>query len=772
MKNNTRKILLALLLVFTMLMSLAVVSSFAEEAPAEDDGKVTVYFQNNWLWTDVRCHYWGSATVAETSWPGESMTEVGEQDDYKVFSIDVPADATGIIISGVKNDGSGNRDQTPDIKTGIVDGAGWKMTWNNGNATDAFVYNPSATPVETTYVLVGSSGLTGAEWDLSVVSNELTLGDDGIYSITVNGVAAGEHKFKIARNHSWANAWPGSDYVLTLSVASDVTISFNPETKEVSVAHVPTGETPVDPDNGETPVDPDNGETPVTPEGDFYLVGWINGADKGFGGDASSNYNEFKFVDGSLTVTFDIDSYVFVKNGNNADWYWCDSYCQTNTTTLHNYKTGANETAEKMFVPAGQITFTLTQGENDTLELSYVKGMGGGSTTPSTPAEDPIQPENGYYKIYVYNTAWWDVVCSYIWDANGTAREEWPGQDVYEDTYLLYPILIPQEYSFVIFNNGDKEQTSDIALISIDKNKTVYNNGTGEWMSIDDYDPNLEIEPPVIDVPDYSEYETKRVYLGNSLGWDSANFYAWSNDPEIGQYAAWPGTLMDLDDVTGLYYADVPVCFDRIIFNNGSAQTLDLYMPSIDDDKVVCDIAKVVGAAGGGVDGSDCWVRIDDFEMPDPILPPTYDVTVAVKNDAGWENVFIYFWGGDSTIEWPGTAMEAGPDGYYFAVIPAGTPYVLFHNGNVSEDGTPEFKTADLLVPTDDNVLFNNVDNQWHYYVIDGNQPDDPVVDPDNKPGTDDSEGNKKPSSEMNIFQKLWRVILEFFRRLFASFKK
>ena len=678
--NKSILFYLALLLVFTMLMSLAVVSSFAEEAPAEDDGKVTVYFQNNWLWTDVTCYYWGSATAENPTWPGLPMTKVGTQDNLDVYTFDVPTDVTGLIFNGIKNDGSGKLDQTPDITDGIIDGAGWKMLWNNGNKVEAFEYNPS-----------------------------------------------------------------------------------EPD----------NGETPVDPDNGETPVDPDNGETPVTPEGDFYLVGYINGADKGFGGDASSNYNEFKFVDGSLTVTFDRDSYVFVKNGNNADWYWCDSYCQTNTTTLHNYKTGANETAEKMFVPAGQITFTLTQGENDTLVLKYTKGsVGGGSTGTVVPAENPIEPENGYYKIYLYNTAWWDVVCSYIWDANDTEREEWPGQDVYEDTYLLYPILIPQEYSFVIFNNGDKEQTSDIALISIDKNKTVYNNGTGEWMSIDDYDPNLEIEPPVIDVPDYSEYETKRVYLGNSLGWDSANFYAWSNDPEIGQYAAWPGTLMDLDDVTGLYYADVPVCFDRIIFNNGSAQTLDLYMPSIDDDKVVCDIAKVVGAAGGGVDGSDCWVRIDDFEMPDPILPPTYDVTVAVKNDAGWENVFIYFWGGDSTIEWPGTAMEAGPDGYYFAVIPAGTPYVLFHNGNVSEDGTPEFKTADLLVPTDDNVLFNNVDNQWHYYVIDGNQPDDPVVDPDNKPGTDDSEGNNKPSSEMNIFQKLWRVILEFFRRLFASFKK
>ncbi len=771
MKNNTRKILLALLLVFTMLMSLTAVSAFAEEA--EDDGKITVYFQNNWLWTEVSCHYFGSATEADTTWPGAAMTQVGTQEEYQVYALDIPADVTGIVFTGVKNDGSGALDQSPDIKEGIVDGAGWKMTWKDKNAVESFVYNPSAAPVETTYVLVGSAGLTGAEWDLANTDNELTLGDDGIYSITVTGVAAGEHKFKIARNHSWANAWPSSDYVLTLTEASDVTITFNPETNAVNVTHVAVGETPVLPDDGgETPVDPDDGETPVVSTGDFYLVGWINGADYGIKAD-SANVGIYKFVDGSLTVNITSDSYVLVKSGDNANWYWSDAYCTDTSVTLN--KHDASHEGEKMLVPAGQITFTLTENENGSLTLSYNKGAGGGSTEPAEPAENPIEPENGYYKIYVYNTAWWDVVCSYIWDANGTAREEWPGQDAYEDTYLLYPIMIPEEYAYVIFNNSDGEQTGDIGLISIDKSKTVYNNGTGEWMSIDDYDPNLEIEPPALpEPPDYSEYETKRVYLGNTLGWDSANFYVWSNDPEIGSLKAWPGTLMEFDNETGLYYADVPVCFDRIIFNNGSAQTLDLYMPALDDNKVVCDISKVVGSAGGGVDGSECWVAIEDFEIPDPILPPTYDVTVAVKNDAGWESVFIYYWGGDSTIEWPGTAMEAGPDGYYFAIIPAGTPYVLFHNGNVSEDGTPEIKTGDLIVPTDDNVLFNNADNQWHYYVIDGNQPDDPVVDPDDQPGGDngDSDDTEEPAPEMNIFQKIWLAILEFFRRLFASFKK
>ena len=771
MKNNTRKILIALMLVFAVLMSFASVSAFAAEE-ATDDGKNTIYFQNNWLWTDVKCHYWGSATENDTEWPGVAMTEVGTQDDYQVFSLDVPTDIEGLIISGVKNDGSGSRDQTPDIKDGIVDGAGWSMVWVDGNDVVPFTYVPGSEPVELTYTVAGTEDLCTVAWDPSVSENDLSLNADGTYSKTYENVPAGEHKFKVAKNHSWAHAWPASDYVLNLTVASDVTITFNPETNQVGVSHVPAGETPVDPPVN-PPVDPGTGEEGGL-TGDYYLAGWINGADYGIVADAA-NLGIYKFVDGQLTVNFTSDSYVIVKNGDNVG-YWAMEYCENTTVTLYNQSTGAGE---KMKVPAGQVTFTLTQGEGDTLVLSY-NGGGAGSlpSTPTEPADDPIQPENGYYKIYVYNTSWWDLVCYYVWNDAGEVRQEWPGQEVYEDTYLLYPVMIPADYSSVIFNDGGSNQTVDIPLNSIDKSKIVYNNATGEWMAFEDYDPTLEVEKPELpEPPNYDEYDKVKVYLGNSAGWSAANWYAWSD--ETGAFSAWPGTPMEYDDILGMYYAEVPVCFTKIIFNDGTNQTANLLLPALTDSKVVCDNTIGAGAAGGSElgDGVSPWFTLDEYEVPEPILPPDWDVTVVVKNDAGWDEVYFYYFGGDNSVEWPGMPMEIGEDGLYYGIVPAGSTNVVFNNGGHWEDGTL-LQSADLRVPTDDNILFNNSTNEWSYFEIE--TPDDPIETPDDpeekpeenpeeKPEDKPTENPDDSAEKLNFFQKIWKAILDFFRKLFGK---
>jgi hypothetical protein len=47
-------------------------------------------------------------------------------------------------------------------------------------------------------------------------------------------VKAGTYKFKVRVNKDWAEAYPGSDYSFTVdNDGSTVTITFNPETKEV-----------------------------------------------------------------------------------------------------------------------------------------------------------------------------------------------------------------------------------------------------------------------------------------------------------------------------------------------------------------------------------------------------------------------------------------------------------------------------------------------------------------------------------------------------------
>ncbi len=111
------------------------------EDDGEDDGgeasgdKMTIYFQNNWLWSDVKAYYWG--TTADPTWPGISMEKYGNDGTYDIYKLEVPLNITGLIINGVKDDGSGDRDKTPDITSGWYDGICYYMGWNDGNVANS-----------------------------------------------------------------------------------------------------------------------------------------------------------------------------------------------------------------------------------------------------------------------------------------------------------------------------------------------------------------------------------------------------------------------------------------------------------------------------------------------------------------------------------------------------------------------------------------------------------------------------------------------------------
>ena len=65
---------------------------------------VTIYFQNSGNWSKVNVYTWTGETPITGSWPGSSMTKVGD----KIWSYDVPARAVNIIF----NNGT---DQTKDL---------------------------------------------------------------------------------------------------------------------------------------------------------------------------------------------------------------------------------------------------------------------------------------------------------------------------------------------------------------------------------------------------------------------------------------------------------------------------------------------------------------------------------------------------------------------------------------------------------------------------------------------------------------------------------
>ncbi len=127
-----RDIVLTAYYISTTIPGIGVVGTKDEPETETPEEKETfkVYFENNWLWTEVCIYYWG--VDGSPGWRGVPMNFFENNGTYDVYTYDVPTGITGMIISGIKNDGSGAVDQTPDI-TAFVDGRQYSMTWSDGN---------------------------------------------------------------------------------------------------------------------------------------------------------------------------------------------------------------------------------------------------------------------------------------------------------------------------------------------------------------------------------------------------------------------------------------------------------------------------------------------------------------------------------------------------------------------------------------------------------------------------------------------------------------
>ena len=100
--------------------------------------------------------------------------------------------------------------------------------------------------------VAGAEGLTGADW--STTENAMTDNGDGTYTITFEGIAAGEYGFKVVKGDSWGDAYNldgaangmGDDAKVTVEKdGSSVTITFDGEKAAVTVAEG-TADAPAD----------------------------------------------------------------------------------------------------------------------------------------------------------------------------------------------------------------------------------------------------------------------------------------------------------------------------------------------------------------------------------------------------------------------------------------------------------------------------------------------------------------------------------------------
>ena len=132
-----------------------------------------------------------------------------------------------------------------------------------------------------------------------------------------------------------------------------------------------------------------------------YLIGYINGSDN-FGDTYQFNEN------GTITVTFTEDSYVFAKKG--SAWYMTDGFTEATTGATLYAAVGElrpesdGGRGNKLKVPAGTYTFTLTE-QGDTMFLSYAEGQPEtteGAWVPVTyVAANEQKPYHDMYAVWV-----------------------------------------------------------------------------------------------------------------------------------------------------------------------------------------------------------------------------------------------------------------------------------------------------------------------------------------------------------------------------------
>ena len=109
------------------------------------------------------------------------------------------------------------------------------------------------TPQEDTWTVAGSSTVAfGTSWDPTNTANDMVKQNDGTFKWEKENLelADGSVNFKVAKNHSWDEAYPSQDYKLAIDATGiyTITITFEPDnSNKVSATATKTGEAVVVP---------------------------------------------------------------------------------------------------------------------------------------------------------------------------------------------------------------------------------------------------------------------------------------------------------------------------------------------------------------------------------------------------------------------------------------------------------------------------------------------------------------------------------------------
>ncbi len=486
---------------------------------------------------------------------------------------------------------------------------------------------------------------------------------DGLFEKVYSNVPAGSYEFKVT-DGTWNNSWGsnGGNYAFTLEGESHVTVLFNEETKEITL---------------------NVQEVPAEPAVNYYLFGYINGADYGCEGD-SANLGEYKFVNGALTAAFTAESYVAVKTDTGL-WYMTNGWLgDVTSATLYDTATLGSD-ANKLKVPANkELTFTLTANDDGTLTLSYA-----------------VKEEEIPSATYI--VAGDSALCGSNWDAGDVNNKMTynPETGLYEKVYASVPA---GSYSVKVtdgtwtnsWGNGAQNYTFDVreacdVTITFDEgSKTVsasgtgvgkaelsfqviraVGNGSGNWLNGASWDVAAASNTMTETAPNVYEITYKAVVKG-SYEVKFAADGSWTHN--------WGGTYTESGvQSDAVYNASGNILFP--VTTDAADVTLKLDLSGFDPETLT---------------GGRFTITLEEAAAPEV----DYTYTVHYLNSEGWEAVKAHGWtsGGDLFGGWPGTDAAANEEheGWFDVTVTTKVSSIgiLFHNGNGSQT-----KDASVAVP-------------------------------------------------------------------------
>jgi len=184
-----------------------------------------------------------------------------------------------------------------------------------------------------------------------------------------------------------------------------------------------------------------------------------------------------------------------------------------------------------------------------------------------------------------------------------------------------------------------------------------------------------------------------KVYYVNVNDWTTVNCYAWNED---GSNSGWPGLAMTKESFQlqghDVYsYDAVSESYDKVIFNNGSAQTGNLIWKS---DRYSYN---------------EAWYTLESLQSADPQPEGTVYEKIYFVNSKGWSAVKCHVWAGAVATTWPGVDMTLtdikinGYDVYEYSAPEGRYDNIIFNDGSSNQ--------TDDLTWTTDNYYY---EDQWY----------------------------------------------------------